>query len=90
MSNFAEYVNFIKEIKRQHEIISRRYYNRESESHVLDLIIEELNAIPKEYKLPKEIFYSLLSLTGQSSMNIQKLCKIYRELILINQKIHFL
>lgn len=86
MKNLKESINYLFDLKRQHEIISRRYYNRDSESIILKLINKELIEIPKELKLPQDIYLSLSKIDRTSSMSILKLCEIYRELILIKER----
>ena len=45
MKKFIEYIQYISDLKRKHDISSRRYYNRDSEAVILKLITQELSRL---------------------------------------------
>ena len=86
MKKFIEYIQYISDLKRKHDISSRRYYNRDSEAVILKLITQELSRISQTQSIPKKLYFSLAQIDRNSSVGIETLCKIYREIILINSK----
>lgn len=84
MKKLKEYTSYLNDMRRQHDISSRRYYNRDSEAIILKLITEELSKITHTKSLPKNLYLSLAQIDPNSSTGIESLCKIYREIISFN------
>lgn len=87
MKSLKERIGLIKDLKRQHEISCRRFFNRDSESIVLNLINKELVDYPIEHKLPRKLYAFLSRIDKNNSISIEKLCEIYREIIIIKERI---
>ena len=84
MKNLREYTSYLNDMRRQHDISSRRYYNRDSEAIILKLITEELSKITHTKSLPRNLYLSLAQIDQNSSIGIETLCKIYRKIISFN------
>ena len=86
MKSLQEYISNLKDLRRQHDISSFRYYNRNSEAIILKLITEELSKTSQTRSIPEKLYLPLAQIDRESSVGIETLCKFYREIILINSK----
>ncbi len=86
MKNLKDYTHYISDLKRQHDLNSRRYYNRDSEAIILKLIAKELSGIPLGYEFPKNLYVSLARIDKTNSVDIEKMCEIYRRIILLKSE----
>lgn len=86
MRSLQEYTRKLMDLRRQHDIISCRYYNRNSEAIILKLITEELSKNSKICNISNELYFSIAKIDSNNSLDIETLCIIYRKLILLNSK----
>ena len=86
MKSLKEYTSNLKDLQRQHDINSRRYYNRDSEAIILKLINDELSENSQPHSIPGKLYFALAQIDQNNSVGIETLCGIYREIILLNSK----
>jgi hypothetical protein len=75
-------VKLIKDLKRQHQINSYRFYTSESQAILLELISEEIDKWPLDKLIPLKLFSDLSNPEKLATNSIEKLCLLYREVII--------
>ena len=86
MEKLRDQVKLLQDLKRQHQISSYRFYTSDSQAILLELIAEEIEKWPLAKPVPLNLFRYLSNPQDLATENIEKLCLLYREVIVQNAK----
>jgi hypothetical protein len=86
MIKLKDHIKVLVDLKRQHEIVMFRHYNRETQCTLLNLIIKELDTWKQNELIPKELYFSLSMPEKLAQNNVIDLCLLYKKVIIINSK----
>jgi hypothetical protein len=82
MKTLRYHIDLIKDLKRQKEILSYRYFTMQCQITLLKLIKKELSQILNLNILSSDTFYALLNIEKFMTNDIEPLCLLYRDIIL--------
>ena len=77
-----EQIKLLKDLKRQLEIISFRYYNSVNQTILLNLIFDEIEKWPELECISKDLYIALSTPEKLATEDIRDLCLLYRQVIL--------
>ena len=86
MKTLKDQIRILKDLKRQHQIMSYRYYTRDSQAILLKLIAREIENWPTAEEFPEDLYASLSNPERLATNDIENLCLLYREIIVMNAK----
>ena len=75
-------IRLLKDLRRQHELVSYRYYTRECQATVLELIADEIHNWPSTKAFPHNLYVSLAYPDQLATKDIGDLCLILKETVL--------
>lgn len=82
MEKLKDQVRLLRDLKRQHQISSFRFYTSDSQAILLELIIKEIESWPLTKPIPMNLFRYLSNPKDLAKDSIEDLCMLYRELII--------
>jgi len=86
MEKLRDEVRLLQDLKRQHQISSFRFYTSDSQTILLKLISEEIEKWPAGKSIPLDLFSDLSNPKNLATESIEKLCLLYREIIVQNAR----
>ena len=87
MKNLEEQLKTIQDLKVRRETAFYRYFNRENQLLLLNLIIDELQETENNFIKMENELYLVLSNPGKLvTKNIGKLCELYKQIIILKTK----
>jgi hypothetical protein len=86
MKTLKDQITILKDLKRQHEIASYRYYTAENQAVLLELIKDEIENCPKTKVIPEDMYATLSVPENLATNSVENLCFLYRKVILLCSK----
>lgn len=83
MKTLKDQITILKDLKRQHEITSYRYYTAENQAVLLELIKDEIENWPNAAMIPEDIYTTLSNPENLATSDIENLCLLYRRVVLL-------
>lgn len=87
MEKLKDQLKLLRDLKRQHQINSYRYYTSDSQAILLELIAEEIEKWPLEKPIPLNLFRYLSNPKDLAKDSIEDLCLLYRKIILMSAEV---
>jgi len=85
MTPLQHQLDKLQDLKIQRDRSAYRYYNRENQTILLNLIIHELKGINKQH-LSKELYFELSNPERLATKDIEELCHIFKQIVIENIK----
>ncbi|MFX0195357.1 MAG: hypothetical protein ACFFCW_04470 [Candidatus Hodarchaeota archaeon] len=86
MKTLKDHIRILKDLRRQHEIMSYRYYIRDSQAILLELIAREMENWSVAELIPEDLYESLSNPERLATNDIEDLCLLYRRVVLLTAK----
>jgi hypothetical protein len=81
MKTLKDQIKLLRDLKKRHEIAGYRYFTRESQAILIELITQELKDWPYDEGISEELQLTLLLAENLISSDIQGLCLLYRKVV---------
>ena len=88
MNDLKSQIEKVVNLKWQLKILMHRYYTRDSQTIMLNLITKEMEQWPSNTPIPDDLYVRLSSPEKYAQNNIEDLCLLYRELIITNTRLN--
>lgn len=82
MKNIKDQIRLLRDLKRQHETVMFRYYTRDSQSILFDLITKEIESCPLSVLVPLDLYSDLANPENLATKSIENLCLLYRKVVM--------
>lgn len=84
MKKLKDQIKILKELKRQRDIASLRYYTGNSQITLLKLIEAELENFSDTSSIPQDVYISLSYPEKLATNDIKELCLIFKKLVILS------
>jgi hypothetical protein len=84
MINLKNHIELLKDKKRQHKIIMFRYYTRDSQTILFNLIAKEIESWPLSVSIPFDLYSDLANPENLATKSIENLFLLYRKVVMFS------
>ena len=87
MKTLKDQIKFLQDLRKRHKVACLRYYTRDSQAILLELITREIRDWPDETGIPEDLYLTLLNQEPFFTSDIEELCLLYRQVVRLKSRI---